>query len=117
MQRARAVTIQKSNGPSEVRVFNEGAIRHNASVVEYCRTWSAVISGLGAGILGLTGLYGFAFYLVAVFGLWLILIAKAGTHYERYFTSRRALLTNGFFGGLFTYILCWVFAYGMVHVY
>jgi hypothetical protein len=72
---------------------------------------------MGAGILGLTNLYGFGFYFVAIIGLWLILIAKAGTNYQSYFTSRRSLLTNGFFGALFTYILCWTFAYGMVHVY
>jgi len=114
MQRSRTLTVEKGG---EVRVYNEGAIRHNAAVVEYCRTCSAVFSGMGAGILGLTGLYGFGFYILAVIGLWLILIAKAGTNYERYFTNRRALLTNGFLGALFTYILCWVFAYGMVHVY
>jgi len=117
MQRSKPSVVEKSSFPSEVRVFNEGAIRHNAAVVEYCRTWTAVISGMGAGVLGLTGILGFAFYFIAAFGLWLLLIAKAGTQYDRYFTSRRALLTNGFFGGLFTYILCWVFAYGMVHVY
>ncbi len=115
MQKERNFKLGKPGG--EVRVYNEGAIRHNAAVVEYCRTCAAVFSGMGAGILGLTGLYGFGFYFLSVIGLWLILIAKAGTNYQSYFPSRRALLTNGFFGAVFTYILCWTFAYGMVHVY
>lgn len=30
----------------------------------------AALSGSTAGLLGLTGLYGFGFYIFAVFGLW-----------------------------------------------
>ena len=114
MRGTRTLTVDKG---SEIKVYNEGAIRHNMAVVEYCRTCTAVFSGMGAGILGLTALYGFAFYIISIFGMWLLILAKAGSHYERYFTSRKHLLTNGFFGALFTYILCWTFAYGMVHVY
>jgi len=114
MQRTKTLTQEKG---SEIKVYNEGAIRHNAAVIEYCRTCTACFSGMGAGVLGLTSLYGFSFYIIATVGLWLLLVAKAGTNYERYFTSRRSILTNGFFGALFTYILCWTFAYGIVHVY
>lgn len=114
MQRTRTVTVEKGG---ETKVYNQGAIQHNAAVVEYTRTCTAVFSGMGAGVLGLTALYGFGFYFIAMFGMWLILIAKAGANYQRYFTSRKAILMNGFFGSLFTYILCWTFAYGMVHVY
>lgn len=69
------------------------------------------------GLLGLTGLYGAAFYIFAVTSLWIMVLLKAGPKWQLYFTSRKALLTNGFFGQLFTYILCWTFLYGMVHVY
>jgi len=48
MQRSRTLTVEKGG---EVRVYNEGAIRHNATVVEYCRTCTAVFSGMGAGFL------------------------------------------------------------------
>jgi len=112
MNRTRAVTID-----GETRVYNQGAIAHNAAVVEYTRTVTAVFSGLCAGVLGLTSFLGFGFYFLAVFGMWLILVAKAGVDYQRFFTSRQSLLTNGFFGALFTYILSWTFAYGVVHVY
>lgn len=114
MQRTRTFTVERGG---ETRVYNQGAIQHNAAVVEYTRTCTAVFSGLCAGILGLTSLYGFGFYFLAIFGMWLILVAKAGADYQRFFTSRKALLTNGFFGALFTYILSWTFAYGVVHVY
>lgn len=42
--------------------YNEAAVRNNFSVLEYSRTCQAAASGMASGILGLTGLYGFAFY-------------------------------------------------------
>uniref|UniRef100_A0A1L8D8R7 ER membrane protein complex subunit 6 n=2 Tax=Nyssomyia neivai TaxID=330878 RepID=A0A1L8D8R7_9DIPT len=101
----------------EIIAYSEQAIRNNASAVEYCRTSMAALSGSTAGILGLTGIIGFLFYLFAVFGLWFLLLSKSGTNWQKYFISRRSLLTNGFMGGLCTYVLFWTFLYGMVHVY
>merc|ERR1719184_680300 len=75
------------------------------------------LSGGVAGILGLSTLYGFAFYAVSVVVLWLMILWKAGSEWKKYFGSRQALLTNGFFGQMFTYVLFWTFLYGMVHVY
>lgn len=46
------------------------AVRNNAAVVEYCRISMAALSGGIAGLLGLTSLYGFGFYIFAVIGLW-----------------------------------------------
>lgn len=46
------------------------AIRNNAAIVEYCRTSMAALSGGTSGLLGLTGFYGFGFYMFAVLGLW-----------------------------------------------
>lgn len=69
------------------------------------------------GLLGLTALYGAAFYVFAVTSLWFMILFKAGPNWKNYFISRKDLLTGGFFGQLFTYILCWTFLYGMVHVY
>jgi len=47
--------------------LNELAIRHNAAMLEYCRTSISALAGSTAGILGLTGLYGFAFYFLTAF--------------------------------------------------
>lgn len=125
----------------EIVAYSESAIRNNASAVEYCRTSMAALSGSTAGsisatisincpsiisvnttfnslgIMGLTGLLGFFFYLVAVLGLWCLLLLKSGSNWQKYFISRKSLLTNGFLGGLCTYVLFWTFLFGMVHVY
>uniref|UniRef100_A0A336LGR0 ER membrane protein complex subunit 6 n=1 Tax=Culicoides sonorensis TaxID=179676 RepID=A0A336LGR0_CULSO len=112
---SRVKTRESESG--EVVAYSEAAIRSNHQNVEYCRTSMAALSGSTAGIIGLTGLFGFAFYLLSVLGLWFLLLAKAGNNWKNYFISRRTLLTNGFMGGLGTYVLFWTFLYGMVHVY
>ncbi|XP_014295384.1 ER membrane protein complex subunit 6 [Microplitis mediator] len=107
----------KQDKTSDVIAYSEGAVRNNAAVVEYCKISMSALSGGTAGLLGLTGLYGFGFYIFAVVSLWAMLLIKAKGNWKKYFISRYSLLTNGFFGGLFTYILFWTFLYGMVHVY
>ena len=98
-------------------VYNERAVRRNAAIIGYCRTSGAVISGIAAGVLGLTGLYGFGFFILFSLLLSLNLSLKAGSEWNKYFISRRQLWLDGVIGGLFTYILVWTFLYGMVHVY
>ena len=106
-------------GPKDWKetIYNERAIRRNNAIVDYCRTSGAVIAGATAGILGLTGLYGFAFYFVFSFFLSVMLAVKAGRNSSNYFQSSSAVWFNGVLGGLFTYVLLWTFLYGMVHVY
>ncbi|KAH3730662.1 ER membrane protein complex subunit 6-like [Dreissena polymorpha] len=97
--------------------YNEMAIRINYGILDYCRTSMSSLSGAAAGILGLTALYGFLFYFAMAFVLSFFLVLKAGTSWSNFFMSRTDLITKGLFGGLFTYVLCWTFLYGMVHVY
>lgn len=101
----------------EITAYSEVAFRNNNAIVEYCRTSASALSGCTAGTMGLTGFQGFAFYFCAVIVLWCLLLLKAGPSWEKYFVNRMHLLTNGFFGGLFTYVLFWTFLFGMVHVY
>ena len=98
-------------------VYSERAIRVNSAIIDYCRTAGAVIGGVTAGILGLTSLYGFIFFIIFSMLLSVFLTLKAGTEWKKYFTTRRQLWLDGMIGGLFTYILVWTFLYGMVHVY
>lgn len=97
--------------------YSPFAMSHNHHLVEYCRTSMSALAGSTAGIIGLTSLQGFIFYILMVLILWVMLSLKAGTNWNSYFTSRWNVLTNGFLGGLTTYVLFWTFLYGMVHVY
>ena len=60
----------------QVKAFSQTAISNNQAVVEYCRTSMAALSGGTAGILGLSTLYGFAFYGISVVTLWLLVLWK-----------------------------------------
>lgn len=102
---------------SDVKALSESAMRHNNAVIEYCRTSCCVLFGCLAGILGLTGIAGFAFYLCCLLVLWCSILTKTGFKWDKYFISKFHLFTNGLIGGLFTYILFWTFVYGMIHVY
>lgn len=59
---------------AEIIAYSEAAVLNNAAVVEYCKISMSALSGSTAGLLGLTGIYGFGFYLFAVFGLWVRLL-------------------------------------------
>ncbi|XP_006898214.1 PREDICTED: uncharacterized protein LOC102859911 [Elephantulus edwardii] len=96
-----AAVVAKREGPLFI---SEAAVRGNTAILDYCRTSVSELSGATAGILGLAGLYGFIFYLLASILLSLLLI--------KYFKSRRPLFTGGLIGGLFTYVLFWTFLYG-----
>lgn len=104
-------------GRKKEEVFNERAFRTNAGIIDYCRTSGSVIAGVIAGVMGLTGLYGFVFFFIYSAFLSVLLVAKAGTSWRNYFASSGALWFDGILGGLFTYVLLWTFMYGMVHVY
>jgi hypothetical protein len=47
-------------------IYNENAVRHNFSVLEYSRTCQSALVGIASGILGLTGINGFLFYIFGV---------------------------------------------------
>ena len=103
-----------------IQYINPLMVRYNMAKAEYARTSISALSGVTAGILGLTGLYGFIFYVICALGLFVGLVLKSGgrkSHSKQYFLSRKQLLYSGQFGALFTYILFWTFLYGMVHVY
>ncbi|CAK1541201.1 unnamed protein product [Leptosia nina] len=111
-----SVPLKKENVPEPI-AYSEAALRNNANVLEYCRTSMSALSGSTAGVLGLTALNGFAFYMFSVVILWVMFMIKAGPNWQKYYVSRQSLLTHGFLGGLCTYVLFWTFIYGMVHVY
>uniref|UniRef100_UPI0035900C63 ER membrane protein complex subunit 6-like n=1 Tax=Myxine glutinosa TaxID=7769 RepID=UPI0035900C63 len=100
-------------GRDAPQFISEAAARGNAAALDFCRTSGAALAGVTAGVLGLTGWHGLALYLSTWAILSLLLASRAG----RAVRSRRALLTGGLVGGLFTYVLFWTFLYGMVHVY
>lgn len=58
--------VEKKQDKQNQIVYSEPAIRNNFAVLEYSRTCQAAATGIAAGSLGLTSLYGFAFYFIFV---------------------------------------------------
>lgn len=108
---------RKRAAQGSVMQFNEMALRNNVNVLEYSRTCQAAVAGCAAGIIGLTGIQGFVFYVVTSLLLSAIWYVKSAAQPTLYFGDKSVFVTHSFVGGLFTYILFWTFLYGMVHVY
>lgn len=70
------------------------------SILFFSRTFLAIIGGVIAGILGLTGLTGFIFYFLVMAMTSVALTAKAKFSIHSYFDSWNRILLDGFFGGL-----------------
>ncbi|RKP35486.1 Rab5-interacting protein family, partial [Dimargaris cristalligena] len=90
----------------------------NNRILDNVQTLAAGTTGSAAGILGLTGWAGFAFYVVS----WLVSVAtihtlKTGSSPSRYFPAASALATQTLVSSLFTFVLFWTLAFGLVHVY
>lgn len=83
----------------------------------FLRISIAAISGCGAGILGLTNLFGFAFYFVMAAVCSLMLLVRTGFAWSSYFVSWRQFAYGHVLGEMVTYIFFWTFIYGLVHVY
>ncbi|KAI9203887.1 Rab5-interacting protein-domain-containing protein [Polychytrium aggregatum] len=98
--------------------FSPRNIRNNTQYLIYVRSSLAAFAGIAAGILGLQGLSGFLFYLVcSVVTTALIILTKAGWDHKIYFTSRTQVWLEEVSGSLFSYLLFWTLAYGLVHLY
>ena len=98
-------------------IQNDAAIRYNDFLLDYGQTSMSALSGCAAGILGLTGLYGFVFYFVFSFMLSVMVVACLGANIDNFFLSKKNIFTGTLWSGIQTYLLFWTFMYGMVHVY
>ncbi|PAV55541.1 hypothetical protein WR25_20349 [Diploscapter pachys] len=116
---SKTKSVKSSSGSRNkgLEVYSEAAMRQNFSSLEYARTCHAAASGMAAGILGLTNMSGFIFYFVTVLLQALFWVLKSNFKWKTFFLDGWLPITHSLVGGLFTYILFWVFLYGMVHVY
>jgi len=113
---SRAGKAKKSSSLDGL-VLSEQSIRYNDYLLEYCQTSVSALSGSAAGILGLTGLYGFLFYFVCSLLLSTVILVYLGTDSKKYFLSKQTIITGTLWSGIQTYLLFWTFLFGMVHVY
>jgi hypothetical protein len=111
------VKSSKSKQSTQSQTYSEASIRYNDYLLDYCQTSMSALSGSAAGVLGLTGLYGFCFYFVCSLFLSLLILVYLGANSKKYFLSKQQIVTGTLWSGIQTYLLFWTFLFGMVHVY
>ncbi|CBH18799.1 Rab5-interacting protein (Rab5ip), putative [Trypanosoma equiperdum] len=101
-------------------IYVDKELGENVGCVSRIRIMSALVAGVGAGLLGLTNLAGALFFVVsALFTSFAILCFGCEGGPERYFPSGKKELFS--FGSLFTggmtYILAWTVAYDAIYIF
>ena len=74
------------------------------------RTWVSIIGGCCCGILGLTNLSGFLFYLLTALLTTVVLAGKASfspAELRKSFVTLAAVTTDGLVAGCMSYVLFW----------
>lgn len=77
----------------------------------------AIVSGMAAGIMGLTGLLGFAIFLLTTCILSVLMFFKMGGQPKPYFKKPEEVWSEGVMAAMMSYILFWTLFYDIVHIY
>jgi len=103
-----AVASGAAKSPPKELVFNELAVKANATSILFVRASASTIAGIAAGILGLSGLYGFVFYALvsAVVGALLLALKTEGKP-NNYFKDWSGVWLDEVIGNLFSFVLFW----------
>ena len=112
--------MQDPSAEAEVdfsEVFAMDRIGYNARILNFVRTFVAIISGCAAGIMGITGLYGFACFFISTLLLSVGLYLKVSCEPKPFFKKPEDIWTEGIMQGLMSYILFWTLFYDIVHIY
>ena len=75
------------------------------------------MTGIAAGILGLTGLSGLAWFLVAEALFVVLILASLQFQFQPFFVSLPSLALGSLFQGGMSFILFWALSFNMVHIY
>ncbi|GBF93300.1 ER membrane complex subunit 6 [Raphidocelis subcapitata] len=100
-------------------LYNPTNWKNNFQVVYYLRIYATVVAGVVAGVLGVTGWQGFAVYLVSQLLVVPLIVAKAEGNTAKFFPSWDKVVLEHVFSStaLMSYVLCWMLAFNLGHVY
>jgi hypothetical protein len=98
-------------------VFAMERIGFNARILNFCRVFVAIIAGMAAGIMGITGIPGFLAFFLSTFLLSVGLYLKVSMEPKPFFKKPEDIWTEGIMQALMSYILFWTLFYDIVHIY
>ena len=95
------------------------SLQVNANVSMYARTVMGIVGGITAGILGLTGFWGFAMFIGTHLAVAFGLLLKMGMRPQDFMVKGTVVsfVAQGLTSQLTGFILFWTLAYGLVWLY
>ena len=102
------------------KLVNPEALAHNGASMGYVRSVMGIATGVACGVLGLTGLRGFAFYVLMHVVTQLALLHKMRFDVAEYLpgdTTKLGFVASSVGEQLLSFIMFWTFSYAVVHIY
>eukprot|EP01118_Nematostelium_gracile_P017973 TRINITY_DN7824_c0_g1_i2.p1 TRINITY_DN7824_c0_g1~~TRINITY_DN7824_c0_g1_i2.p1 ORF type:complete len:106 (+),score=18.04 TRINITY_DN7824_c0_g1_i2:73-390(+) len=94
------------------------SLTNNNNVLHFIRICILTIAGCIAGIMGLTGLWGFLSYAFFYIFTEICILSKMKFQTNQYFpASTSQIFMDGVTTGLLSFILFWTLMYNIVHIY
>eukprot|EP00924_Labyrinthula_sp_SR-Ha-C_P008348 maker-scaffold_11-snap-gene-10.16-mRNA-1 protein AED:0.00 eAED:0.00 QI:52/1/1/1/1/1/2/34/122 len=94
-------------------------VAQNSQAIQRVRNMTSIVFGCAAGVLGLTGLNGFLFYLLLFTAASIGLLLRMGFKSEKYFVKKTPIrfMFSGIGSQIVAFIMYWTFSYALVHLY
>jgi len=96
------------------------AVEHvmfNGQLVFFVQVFLSIVAGMTAGVLGLTGLTGFLFYVLCTLAVAACLFLKTSGNLSEYFDSWTTLVLGGSDAGFLSFVLFWTLTFDVCHIY
>jgi hypothetical protein len=119
MQGPPPVPQQATNAVSPKDYVLADKVGKNTETLGRMRTYVAIVCGIMAGILGLTGIMGFVFYVVVAIGAGQVYswVACEGKPQRFFAQGEQASPLANVTGAALTYVLAWMLSYDAIYVF
>jgi len=97
--------------------ISSSALQHNLRLIGLSRHYAAIVGGVAAGILGLSGLFGVATFFVCTFISSFLILREINFDGKRYFMTIKDVIFGQLFSAVLSFILFWTLAYDLVYVF
>ncbi|CCW68389.1 unnamed protein product [Phytomonas sp. Hart1] len=100
--------------------FFAAVLESNYESIAQIRTMCSLLSGMAAGILGLTGIFGLLFFIVssAIASFVILTVGCRGSSLKYFPKGPKELFTfESMISGGMTYILAWIVAYDAIYIF
>ncbi|KAF4658152.1 hypothetical protein FOZ61_005819 [Perkinsus olseni] len=113
-----APTSTDPTGVKPQELIQKAALANNMRLLGSCRTFSAILGGILAGIFRVEGLqYGLVLFAVVQLLGSLLLYVRLGGDGKKYFISEKDVMVGQLFTGLMGFVLMWTLVYDCVHIF